>query len=80
MPSGRAAHPPARRRRAWSFGCDQWLVEVDVVLPPDMPLAQAHDIGEALQKKLELLPEVARAFVHLDHECAHAPGIEHKEL
>ncbi len=32
------------------------------------------------QVKLERLPEVARAFVHLDYECAHSPGIEHKEL
>jgi hypothetical protein len=29
--------------------------------------------GEGLQIKLELLPEVARAFVHLDYEAEHAP-------
>lgn len=66
--------------RAYSYGPDQWLVEIDIVLPADMPLAQAHDVGEALQVKLERLPEVARAFVHLDYESAHSPGIEHKEL
>ncbi|KAL6759193.1 cation efflux protein [Haematococcus lacustris] len=66
--------------RAYSFGADSWLVEVDVVLPPDMLLQAAHDVGEALQVKLERLPEVARAFVHLDFEGHHSPGIEHKEL
>ena len=29
--------------------------------------------GEALQIKLEQLPEVARAYVHLDYETTHAP-------
>ena len=29
--------------------------------------------GESLQFKLELLPEVARAYVHLDWETTHAP-------
>jgi hypothetical protein len=41
------------------------LVEVDVALPPDMPLHEAHDIGESLQTKLESLSIVDRAFVHL---------------
>jgi divalent metal cation (Fe/Co/Zn/Cd) transporter len=34
------------------------FVELDIVLPPEMPLKQTHDIGESLQKKLESLPEV----------------------
>jgi hypothetical protein len=29
---------------------------------------EAHDIGEALQEKLELLPEIERAFVDLYYE------------
>jgi divalent metal cation (Fe/Co/Zn/Cd) transporter len=41
-----------------------------------MPLSQAHDIGESLQEKLEQLPEVERAFVHVDFEFTHRP--EHK--
>ena len=32
------------------------------------------------QVKLERLPEVARAYVHLDYDTHHHPGIEHKEL
>uniref|UniRef100_A0ACD5VCE2 Uncharacterized protein n=1 Tax=Avena sativa TaxID=4498 RepID=A0ACD5VCE2_AVESA len=61
--------------RAYTFGT-HYFVEVDVVLPGDMPLSQAHDIGEALQEKLEQLPEVERAFVHVDFEFTHPP--EHK--
>jgi len=57
-----------------------FLVEVDIVLPPEMPLYEAHDIGESLQHKLELLPEVDRAHVHLDFETDHGPEDEHKNL
>nr|XP_010905705.1 metal tolerance protein 5 isoform X2 [Elaeis guineensis] len=58
--------------RAYTFG-SHYFVEVDIVLPSDMPLREAHDIGEALQEKLELLPEIERAFVHLDYEFTHRP-------
>ncbi|KAI9299801.1 cation efflux family-domain-containing protein [Cunninghamella echinulata] len=53
------------------------LVEVDIVLPPDMPLLESHDIGESLQMKLEDLPNVERAFVHVDYETSHKP--EHQK-
>jgi len=58
--------------RAYTFG-SHYFVEVDIVLPAGMPLQEAHDIGEALQEKLELLPEIERAFVHLDYEYSHKP-------
>ncbi|XP_051206553.1 metal tolerance protein 5 [Lolium perenne] len=58
--------------RAYTFG-SHYFVEVDIVLPCDMPLQEAHDIGEALQEKLESLPEIERAFVHLDYEFTHQP-------
>lgn len=61
--------------RAYTFG-SHYFVEVDIVLPANMPLSQAHDIGETLQEKLEQLPEVERAFVHVDFEFTHRP--EHK--
>eukprot|EP01089_Gocevia_fonbrunei_P016677 TRINITY_DN5233_c0_g1_i4.p1 TRINITY_DN5233_c0_g1~~TRINITY_DN5233_c0_g1_i4.p1 ORF type:complete len:510 (-),score=108.38 TRINITY_DN5233_c0_g1_i4:36-1565(-) len=54
----------------------KYLVEVDIVLPEDMPLKEAHDIGESLQEKIEELEVVERAWVHLDYETDHAP--EHK--
>lgn len=61
--------------RAYTFGAF-YFVEVDIVLPGNMHLSQAHDIGETLQEKLEKLPEVERAFVHVDFEYTHRP--EHK--
>ncbi|CAM6116045.1 unnamed protein product [Calypogeia fissa] len=58
--------------RAYTFGMF-YFVEVDIELPEDMLLKEAHEIGESLQNKLERLPEVERAFVHLDHETDHKP-------
>ncbi|KAK8648792.1 hypothetical protein V6N13_129535 [Hibiscus sabdariffa] len=63
--------------RAYTFG-SHYFVEVDIVLPEDMPLNKAHNIGEKLQEKLEQLPEVERAFVHIDFEFTHRP--EHKTM
>lgn len=52
--------------------------QVDIELPEDLPLKEAHTIGETLQINLEKLPDVERAFVHLDFECEHKP--EHSVL
>ena len=38
---------------------------------------ESHDIGESLQVKIEELPEVERAFVHIDYETTHRPDYEH---
>ncbi|KAF9586277.1 hypothetical protein BGW38_007558 [Lunasporangiospora selenospora] len=53
------------------------FVEVDVVMSPETPLRESHDISESLQIKLEALPNVERAFVHVDYETSHAP--EHRK-
>lgn len=53
------------------------IVEVDIVLPPEMKLELTHDVGESLQMKLESLPTVERAFVHCDYETTHKP--EHRK-
>lgn len=37
------------------------------------PLWKAHDISQQLQDKIEVLPNVERAFVHVDHETTHTP-------
>lgn len=63
--------------RAYTFGV-LYFVEVDIELAEDLPLKVAHTIGETLQIKIESLPEVERAFVHLDFECDHKP--EHSVL
>lgn len=56
--------------RAYTLG-EQYFVEVDIILPKNMLLWKAHDIGESLQNKLETLPEIERAFVHLDYDDKH---------
>ena len=58
--------------RAYTFGSN-YFVEVDIVLRQDMLLNKAHNIGESLQVKLEQLPEIERAFVHIDFEYSHKP-------
>ncbi|KAK4057955.1 hypothetical protein OIO90_001174 [Microbotryomycetes sp. JL221] len=45
---------------------DHYVVEVDIVLPPNTALTTAHDIGEACQFAIEQLDQVDRAFVHVD--------------
>lgn len=48
-----------------SIGCISVNVEMEIVLPADMTVRESHDIALALQHKIELLPEVERAFVHV---------------
>ena len=50
-----------------------YFVEVDVVMDANTPLWKAHDISQQLQDKIEVLPNVDRAFVHVDHETTHVP-------
>ncbi|KAK0235621.1 CDF-like metal transporter [Armillaria nabsnona] len=52
--------------RAYHSGPD-YFVEIDI----------AHDISQQLQDKIEELPTVERAFVHVDYETTHSP--EHRK-
>lgn len=63
--------------RAYHSGPD-YFVEVDVVMNANTPLWKAHDISQQLQDKIEVLPNVERAFVHVDHETSHTP--EHRKI
>ena len=49
------------------------IVEVDVVMDADRTVRVAHDVAEELQMKLESLPDVERAYVHIDFETSHKP-------
>ncbi|KAL8686045.1 MAG: hypothetical protein Q9218_007387 [Villophora microphyllina] len=49
------------------------IVEVDVVMDAAETLRATHDVAEALQVKLESLPDVERAYVHIDFETSHKP-------
>ncbi|KAI0201028.1 cation efflux family-domain-containing protein [Astrocystis sublimbata] len=54
------------------------IAEVDVVMNPDATLRDTHDVAEELQIKLEDLPDVERAYVHVDYETTHKP--EHQQF
>lgn len=58
--------------RAYHSG-PRLIVEVDIVMDPEDTLRSTHDVAEALQIKLESLPNVERAYVHVDFETDHAP-------
>ncbi|KAK2045301.1 cation efflux family protein [Colletotrichum somersetense] len=49
------------------------IAEVDIVMNPENTLIETHDVAEALQIKLESLPDVERAYVHIDYETTHKP-------
>lgn len=49
------------------------IVEVDVVMDATRRLGECHDVAEGLQMKLERLPDVERAYVHIDWEVSHRP-------
>lgn len=53
--------------RAFHFG-NNFLVEVEILLPAAMTVTEACDISKPLEEKLEHLTEVERAFVHIDYD------------
>jgi divalent metal cation (Fe/Co/Zn/Cd) transporter len=53
---------------------DKLNVEVDVVLDEGMTLRDSHELGESLQYVLESVPNVDRAFVHLDYAGWNLPS------
>ncbi|KAK4230134.1 cation efflux family-domain-containing protein [Podospora fimiseda] len=65
--------------RAYHAG-HNYYVEMDIVLDENLPLRITHDIGQSLQRKIEGLADVERAFVHVDYEHHHDINEEHKPL
>ncbi|KAI3396127.1 hypothetical protein diail_458 [Diaporthe ilicicola] len=69
-------HSPAIRQidtvRVYHSG-PRLIAEVDVVMDPHESLQATHDVAEDLQFKLESLPDVERAYVHVDYETEHKP-------
>ncbi|RDL40649.1 putative metal tolerance protein 3 [Venustampulla echinocandica] len=55
------------------------IAEVDVVMNPEASLRDTHDVAEELQIKLESLPDVERAYVHVDYETTHKPEHAYKK-
>ncbi len=75
-------HSPAIKQidtvRAYHSG-PRLIAEVDVVMDPEATLMETHDIAEELQIKLEQLPDVERAYVHVDYETTHKPEHGYKK-
>lgn len=69
-------HSPLVRQidtvRAYHSG-PRLIAEVDIVMDPEATLQETHDVAEELQMKLESLPDVERAYVHVDYETTHKP-------
>ena len=40
-------------------------MELDLILPEDSTVCQAHDVTSSLRHKLEALPEVERVFIQV---------------
>lgn len=75
-------HSPAIRQidtvRAYHAG-PRLIAEVDIVMDPESSLQVIHDVAEELQFKLESLPDVERAYVHVDYETTHKPEHTYKK-
>ncbi|KAI1387268.1 uncharacterized protein F4822DRAFT_277886 [Hypoxylon trugodes] len=65
--------------RAYHAG-QKYYVEVDIVMDQNIPLKISHDVSQSLQRKLEGLSDVERAFVHVDYNDDHDINQEHKPL
>ncbi|KAE8151635.1 cation efflux protein [Aspergillus avenaceus] len=65
--------------RAYHVG-QQYYVEVDIVMDQDTKLRDSHDVSQELQRKLEGLADVERAFVHVDYEYLHDVHEEHRPI
>lgn len=61
--------------RAYHFGA-RYIVEIEIVMPAHMTVAESHDISLNLQHKIEALGDVERCFVHVDYQTRDEP--EHK--
>lgn len=55
------------------------IAEVDIVMDPSASLRYTHDVAEELQSKLESLPDIERAYVHVDYETTHKPEHAYKK-
>jgi len=45
-----------------------YFTELHIIMPGDIPMEVAHWIGESLQLKIEKIPQIERAWVHIDCE------------
>ncbi|KIW70976.1 hypothetical protein PV04_03202 [Phialophora macrospora] len=65
--------------RAYHAG-EKFYAEVDIVMAEAETLKVTHDVSQSLQRKLEGLADVERAFVHVDYDAVHDVHEEHRAL
>jgi divalent metal cation (Fe/Co/Zn/Cd) transporter len=73
------SHPKFRNVdtvQAWYMG-DGIYVELDMIVDPDLTVAEAHDMAEELQLTVEQMQDVERCYVHIDYEFNHSHANEH---
>ncbi|OLN85297.1 Metal tolerance protein 10 [Colletotrichum chlorophyti] len=77
LPSVAEAISDREQCRAYHAG-QRYYVEIDIVMDETTPLRVSHDVSQELQRKVEGLADVERAFVHVDWEDQHCVATEHK--
>ncbi|CAF1435038.1 unnamed protein product, partial [Adineta steineri] len=73
--TGYAAPSQFLQQLTWIAFHDSPLVEIDILLPNDLHLGKAVHVDTDLEQKIEALPDVERAFVHLNRENTNNNGI-----
>lgn len=64
--AGRAQGMQVDSMEAYHFG-PKYLVELEMIMPEDTPLAVSHDAGMTLQHEIETEHSCERCFVHIDY-------------
>ncbi|EKD18671.1 cation diffusion facilitator 1 [Drepanopeziza brunnea f. sp. 'multigermtubi' MB_m1] len=59
---------------------DKYYIEVDIIMDENEQLQVTHDVSQTLQRKLEGLADVERAFAHVDYDGDHSVLDEYRPL
>jgi len=69
---GRAQGMQVDSMEAYHFG-PKYLVELEMIMPEDTPLAKSHDAGMRVQHEIETEEACERCFVHIDYRTRIGP-------
>ncbi|CAF4208089.1 unnamed protein product, partial [Adineta steineri] len=73
--TGHIAPSQFLQQLTWIAFHHSFLVEIDILLPNDLHLGKAVHVDTDLEQKIEALPDVERAFAHLNCETTNNNGI-----
>jgi divalent metal cation (Fe/Co/Zn/Cd) transporter len=65
--------------RAYHAG-EKYYVEVDIIMDESAPLKVTHDVSQTLQRKIEGLEDVERAFVHVRPNSPSSSDVRERRL